>query len=139
MNEHCPHTMSDDHDYMHSPEQFIETLERRAHDEPLLPIDDPLAEARDLILHEWSWPSGTTMYCLLRTLTGSRDEYIDGEEGAFDIEGLSIAAALVAAKRIGMYPDAEWARVMDQVEGLVAELDKTAWYSGSDPASKFSM
>ncbi len=120
---------------MLSPDEFIEALERRAHSEAVMPIDDPLAEARDVIIHEWAWPSGITMLCLLRTLTGSREEYVEGEEGAFEIEELSVAAALVAAKRIGLYPENEWSRVMDQVEQLVVELDDTAWFSGSEPAT----
>lgn len=130
--------MIDNRECMQSPEEFIVALERRAHRETLTPVDDPLAEARDVILHEWAWPSGITMWCLLRTLTGSRDEYIEGEEGAFDNRELSIAASLVAARRIGMYPEEEWTRVMDHTEELVAILDESAWYSGNEPGKSVS-
>ena len=123
--------MRDDH--TQSADDFIAALEHRARTRPLILIDDPLAEARHYIIDEYAWPEGMTMLQLLRTLTGAPDDFFEGEEEVWDKWGLSVAAALVAAKKTRMYPEAEWRRMMDQVEDLVAQIDETAWYSGSEP------
>lgn len=126
---------NDDRTYLQGPEDFIAALERHARTQPLILIDDPLAEARHYIIDEYAWPSGMTMWQLLRTLTGSPDDFFEGEEEVWDEWGLSVATSLVAAKRNGMYPEDEWRRVMDQVEELVVVLDESAWYSGNEPRS----
>lgn len=118
---------------MQSAEEFRNALERRAHSQLLVPIDDPLAEARHVIIDDYAWPSGGTMWDLLRSLAGSQEEFFEGIEEVFDLWELSVAAALVTAKQIGMYPEEEWNRVVHQVEELLAELDETAWYSGHEP------
>lgn len=124
--------MTDSRKYMQSPEDFIAALERRAHTRSLISIDDPLAEARHVIIDDYAWPSGGVMWDLLRTLAGSQEEFFEGVEEVFDQWELSVAAALVAAKRIGMYSDEEWSRVTAQVEDLVVELDEIAWYAGDE-------